>query len=476
MEPSTPKFLELVSAVAKSTAFPYPNLKPYFIAQCILECGRGSTKLFADFSNPFGMHYHDFMKTYATSVSYDACDGVAIYAKFTKWEDVVFAYFNWFKEWDHYAGWEAHTKDGLDFLTFIGQFYCPPGFTQSWIDAHGGLNYAQYITQKLLPEAKTLLANVTPDPDPKPVPADKDLTVTWFEFNRRTSNGESTVTAYAGNVAKYTHKVTTIADLWTWSQHFPNAQNCPVADTATKVIPKVPDFGEVGPDPKPEPVRPKTPKTDFIPFAKKSKAVMPTKSVQDPKYFIVHWTAGTPESTIEDTLQYGKENGYTFMALSRDGILGQSVPTNAGGYHVGNASVSSFECLGVEVCCAGRLEKVGDLYVPWFAKNSDGSINKARCIPADQVIYDKDNDADDESFEGYYQKYSDAQMKTLTKLALYLHEAYDIAWENIRGHDMVATPKGRKTDPGFSIGEGGMTQFRKNVKALWDSGKRWDTI
>jgi hypothetical protein len=130
----------------------------------------------------------------------------------------------------------------------------------------------------------------------------------------------------------------------------------------------------------------------------------------------------------------------------------------------------------VEVACAGRLEKIGELFVPWFAKNKDGSVNTARCIPKNQVIYDKDDPSDDESFAGYYQLFSEEQVTTLYRLALYFVQELGGKTKNIVGHDMVATPFGRKVDPGFSIGEGGMTQFRKDVEKMLAEGKRWDKI
>jgi hypothetical protein len=138
--------------------------------------------------------------------------------------------------------------------------------------------------------------------------------------------------------------------------------------------------------------------------------------------------------------------------------------------------VSSLDCLGIEVANAGRVEKLNGLFVPWFAKNGDGSINKARCIPASDVIYDDDDTEDDGSFEGYYQKYNEAQIKSLTKLALYCVQVLGIEVENIRGHDEVAVKHGRKVDPGFSIGDGGMVAFRKKISALIQQGARWNQI
>ena len=62
----------------------------------------------------------------------------------------------------------------------------------------------------------------------------------------------------------------------------------------------------------------------------------------------------------------------------------------------------------------------------------------------------------------------------LTKLSLYAVQVLGIKPENIRGHDIVATPLGRKCDPGFSIGEGGMTAFRKKIASLLEQGKTWE--
>ena len=221
---------------------------------------------------------------------------------------------------------------------------------------------------------------------------------------------------------------------------------------------------------KPDPVDPvKWEKTEWIPFAIK-RDKMPRRDIRWPKYLIIHWTAGRPEQTGENGIDYGASKGYTYMYLQGDGKLFQGAPTNAGGYHVGDASVSSFDCLGIEVACAGKLEKVGEAFKPWYATSDKDNI------PKDQVIYDEDDPKDDESFKGWYQKYTPAQKKTLIKTALYAIQVLGIKLENIRGHDNIATPFGRKTDPGFSIGEGGMVQFRKDLKALLDKGTTWDKL
>jgi hypothetical protein len=288
--------------------------------------------------------------------------------------------------------------------------------------------------------------------------------ITWLEFNRSNA-GKPFVTAYNGEKPIYTHELKDVPDFLSWcAQVGATKVNMLVAETDKKIIPKVGDFGD---DVKPQP-------TEWIPFATKHHK-MPTRSLRWPKKLVIHWTAGSPDQKGQDGIEQGAKNGFTYLFLERSGRLWQGAPTNAGGYHAGNAIYSSFDCLGVEVACAGRLEKIGELYAPWFAK-VDGKINAARCIPKDQVIYDADGPEDDESFKGYYQLYSKEQMEGLTKLALYCCQMLRMNPSDIVGHDMIATPFGRKVDPGFSIGEGGMPVFRKKIADLLKAGTKWEDL
>ena len=215
------------------------------------------------------------------------------------------------------------------------------------------------------------------------------------------------------------------------------------------------------------------PNVDYLPFAKIASKKMKEVENGYPEYFVIHWTAGEPSQSGEDGISSGVANGYTYAFLPRDGQLWQGAPIHDGGYHAGNAKISSLKAFGIEVACAGRLEKIGDLFVPWFAKNKDGSINRGRCISVSQVRYDNDGPADDGSFEGYYQVYTAEQVKTLTAIALWFVQVRKMPIDNIVGHDEVATPHGRKCDPGFSILEGGMVAFRALIKKLNAEGKTW---
>jgi hypothetical protein len=286
--------------------------------------------------------------------------------------------------------------------------------------------------------------------------------ITWLEFNRA-DNGTPFITAYEGGEPIYTHKLSTLSELWAWAGKVKAQEvNVLVAETDKKVIPKVPDFGD-------------SDKSLWLPWAKRHHK-MPTKDERWPKKLVIHWTAGSPDQDGKRGIEQGAANGFTYLFLTRKGELWQGAPTNAGGYHAGAARYSSFDCLGVEVACAGRLEKKGDLYVPWFAKREDGTINEARCIPKEQVIYDEDGPADDESFAGYYQLYSVPQLQGLTKLALYCCQELDMTPADIVGHDLIAIPAGRKCDPGLSIGDGGMIAFRNGIIDLLKQGVRWENI
>jgi N-acetylmuramoyl-L-alanine amidase len=150
---------EFVRHVANVQA-PYPHLKAAIVAQAALECGWGETKLFTEHGNPFGMHYHEFLRPLgAVGVEYEAHDGKATYCQFATPAIAWDCYWAWFQHWQHYGDWQAAAKKtALDWLMHIGPHYCPPGFTLEWKAMHNGLNYAEYIVRQLYPRAELELA------------------------------------------------------------------------------------------------------------------------------------------------------------------------------------------------------------------------------------------------------------------------------------------------------------------------------
>jgi N-acetylmuramoyl-L-alanine amidase len=238
---ATTKWLEYVTALAHSN-IEFPHLKTALLAQSILECGRGSTKLFQEHNNPRGVHYHDFLKKWAVGVDYvtdTEPDGHGLFCHFFSMKDAVESYFAWFDHWEHYGDWRtAAKKTATDFLSHIGPHYCPPGYTPAWIKAHGGLNYHQYIMQNLYDEAEKLLMKVGPA-------TPTEFKVTWFEFNRA-EDGKSVVVGYDGDKPKFVMRNNNVEAMIKTMQKFPDAKTFLVAPRG-KTIPGVED------EPKPEP-------------------------------------------------------------------------------------------------------------------------------------------------------------------------------------------------------------------------------
>lgn len=290
-------------------------------------------------------------------------------------------------------------------------------------------------------------------------------TIDKLEFNC-TDAGVPHVVAYSAGKSLWVHKLTDMNDLFSWCQKT-NSMNAKiiVPDTSKKNIPKKPDFGDELPQ--------NDAKDLWIPFAQQIDK-MPRRKELWPSFLIIHWTSGDPNQTGKDGIEAGAKNGFTYLFLDKQGRLWQGAPTNQGGYHIGKANIDSFDCLGVEVACAGKVEKIGNFYVPWFAKKSDGSIDEKRCIPESEIVWDDDDQRDDGSFKGYYHIFTEEQVNTLIKLALYCIKHLKISPDKILGHDEVALPVGRKVDPGaslyFEISPGvykfGMVAFRNYIKKL----------
>ena len=246
------KWQEYVKALADSE-IEFPHLKTAILAQSIMECGRGSTKLFQDHNNPRGVHYHDFLSKWAKGVDYvtdTEPDGHGLFCHFFSMKDAVESYFAWFDHWAHYGDWrQAAKKTATDFLSHIGPYYCFPGYTPSWIKAHGGLNYHQYIMQNLYDEAEKLLMKVGPvEP-----PSLQD--VTWFEFNLNDKKAPVLV-GYAGSVPKFILTTNQVDAVVKTMAKFPGAKTFAVAP-AGKSVPGIPEYNR-GDEPKPEPPKPTT--------------------------------------------------------------------------------------------------------------------------------------------------------------------------------------------------------------------------
>lgn len=208
----------------------------------------------------------------------------------------------------------------------------------------------------------------------------------------------------------------------------------------------------------------------WVPFASILEAMKGSGTYRKgyPEGAVVHWTSGwsrdgekgsSAKTKAEQAIKYGAKQGYAYFAIGEDGSVVQSLPLNRWGHHAGNSSwaglgssVSKY-LIGIEVCCAGRLTKVGDgVYQSWFGGKFKES--EVRYSPK------KENIA-----QGHYHKYTKAQEESLIQLLKWLksNNPEVFSFNNVVGHDEICAPKGRKTDPGASLSMS-MPALRKLLK------------
>jgi hypothetical protein len=189
---------------------------------------------------------------------------------------------------------------------------------------------------------------------------------------------------------------------------------------------------------------------------------------------VVHSTEGRSkagdrdaENTIEGT---GIPHGHCYFCISSSGKVYQSFALDRWGVHCGQTYQSSLgynldnQLVGIEVCAAGIVRKVGDVYKPDWNESFTGA----------EVRYSAKVENIQEA--GFYHRFNQVQEKALTDLLLWLHSNNPAIFklEQVFGHDEIATiaPKGshgdrtlgRKQDPGASLSVY-MKDFRQKLLA-----------
>lgn len=187
-----------------------------------------------------------------------------------------------------------------------------------------------------------------------------------------------------------------------------------------------------------------------------------TKSGQA-KGLIVHYTAGRNNGL--GTLNSLAKRGLGCLVMTEDGAIhrASSQAMNRVAYHAGTsekygAKGMSFYCMGMEICNAGLLESKGDKFVSWFGETYDRS--EVRTVQKSQGGYLRGGD---------YHAYTKAQEDALINFCLWqksVNPEFDFDW--VLGHDEVAVPRGRKSDPGGSLSMP-MPAFRQKLKDLWEN-------
>lgn len=216
----------------------------------------------------------------------------------------------------------------------------------------------------------------------------------------------------------------------------------------------------------------------WYPEAKIPSQKMKTKGKYEkgyPRGAVVHFTAGGNDP--QGTLSWGREMGYCYFVIDRQGIVYQSFPLNEWGQHAGESrwmGVSSLSrhFVGIEVIAAGQLKKVPDKfsdeeakYAAWFHYVSGtNTIRKnAELFKYDEVRF---SSRDMNIQPGIYHKFSDKQEESLMELLLWLKRNNPNVFklEDVVGHDEIAPL--RKNDPGAALSMN-MHKYRAKLNAIY---------
>lgn len=183
-----------------------------------------------------------------------------------------------------------------------------------------------------------------------------------------------------------------------------------------------------------------------------------------PRGAVIHFTAGRAgsEDEAKATFDWLQKNGLKAVVI---GPLGKCYfpedwetkwgPHAGKSYHPALGEGVSRYLIGFEVACEGKLELRDGKFYSWF-----GTV-----VPSERVNTYTQRMGNIEA--GHYAAFTPQQVERLVELLCYLKDKYpSFDFDLVVGHDEVATPKGRKNDPGGSIGMT-MEQFRSFLKATY---------
>lgn len=161
-----------------------------------------------------------------------------------------------------------------------------------------------------------------------------------------------------------------------------------------------------------------------------------------PEILVLHYTASSSAAGAIATLTDGHSINRVsaHLVLDKDGSVTQLLPLNVVGWHVGKSAwegkpgCNNF-AIGIEQVNAGVLNHM-----------ADGSLRTQlgkRVVPASEALH-----AQHRITHGwaYWEDYPDAQVQAAIAIGQALHAAYH--FKDVVGHEDVATPPGRKIDPG----------------------------
>lgn len=217
----------------------------------------------------------------------------------------------------------------------------------------------------------------------------------------------------------------------------------------------------------PERVGPNTPgqNFEFCPFAiRKPEFQMPTRgeyALKYPRGAVVHFTAG---SSAESSIEWGKDQGFAFWMIAKDGTIYQNHSLRRWGHHAGKSvwpglgTSLSDDLVGIEVDCAGRLTRKNNQWVSWFGRVVTSS--KVRVSKGEANIK-----------PGAYEMFTPEQEASLKRLLLWLKENNPKVFqlEYVVSHDEIAPD--RKDDVGAALSMT-MPAYREMLKKEYARGKK----
>ncbi|HSR39273.1 MAG TPA: N-acetylmuramoyl-L-alanine amidase [Phnomibacter sp.] len=158
--------------------------------------------------------------------------------------------------------------------------------------------------------------------------------------------------------------------------------------------------------------------------------------VIQPKYLIIHYTAGRNAKSSIDWFMNPQANASAHLVIAQDGTITQMVPFNKKSFHAGISHWAGLEgmnshSIGIELDNPGKLKQVGHKWMAWFGTEYPASKllvapHKHQTVPSGWHVY------------------TQAQIESCIKASLAIFHHYRL--KDILGHDDISP--GRKEDPG----------------------------
>lgn len=197
----------------------------------------------------------------------------------------------------------------------------------------------------------------------------------------------------------------------------------------------------------------KYPNAIFIPGIPKLYTVGKYKN-NFPEGAIIHYTSGWQKQTGEEAIRYALAEKFCYFFIDQNGVVFQQFDLSNWGFHAGQSVCPvtgtkgvSTKFVGIEVACAGKLEKGKT----WFGQQ----------VKPEQIRKAGNNFP--QGIRGEYQMFTVSQEKSLMELCVWLC-LNGAKKELFFGHYEVTS---RKEDPGASLSltmPGFRTQLAKELE------------